>query len=368
MRRSGVRPCDGGAGLGVRPSHGAASLVARLRLVGRCSGATKVNVNVLPCPSSLCTVMSPPRARASRLLMTSPRPVPIPFCRPPALICTKGWNRLFRSSLLIPTPASDTEIATRTATGPGGERPFAPRTTESFDRAPRVGCGSLVDLAAFAEDAAGLLGGGNAAWLMKPAAPLPTAPRGDTCQTSALVPAAVGSAVFAAGGADTFSLRWLTSPSGWTRNPLAESFRGLASGRLRIVASSAGDVAADAGGVAAVVSAQPGSESAPARILKSPEPAERLADRTGAPAGDKLPTDDGDVGCNAATPGSSVTSPVARRASLQQQQRLPTMLQVRARGRCSGAASSTATVTVMVPPAWLNLQLLLSRLVTTLCR
>jgi hypothetical protein len=205
-------------------------------------------------------------------------------------------------------------------------------------------------------------------WPTKLAAPLPTAPRGDTCHTPAFVPAAVESDGSAASGADTFSLRWQPPLSGWTRKSLTATFRGAAPGRVLTAGPSAGNVAADAGGVAAAMSAQPGSEVSPADILKPSGPAELLAARTGATAGDSLSTATGVVSCDDATPSRSVTSPVTRRASLEQQQRLPAKSQALERGRCSGIASSTATVTVMVPPTWLNLQLLLSRLVTTLCR
>ena len=53
-----------------------------------------VSVKVLPFPSTLVTVRSPPSLLASRLLIANPNPVPPKVRVMDLSACVKGWNSL----------------------------------------------------------------------------------------------------------------------------------------------------------------------------------------------------------------------------------------------------------------------------------
>ena len=76
--------------------------------------STDVNVNVEPTPGWLVTTRSPPIARASRRLITSPSPLP-PYVRVVELSTwLKDWNNRSIRSAGIPIPVSRTLTARQT--------------------------------------------------------------------------------------------------------------------------------------------------------------------------------------------------------------------------------------------------------------
>ncbi len=62
--------------------------------------------NVLPLPTSLWMVMSPPMILVSRLVIVSPSPVPTVARAPTVRARSNGWKIRSRSLLWMPTPVS----------------------------------------------------------------------------------------------------------------------------------------------------------------------------------------------------------------------------------------------------------------------
>ena len=101
-------------------------------------GASIVNPNVEPAPTSLSTPISPPSIRTIRLLMASPSPVP-PYRRlMDASACPNDSKRRSTASGEMPIPVSDTSKRSRSA-------PASPAKT-ARQTSPRS-----VNLTAFAE-------------------------------------------------------------------------------------------------------------------------------------------------------------------------------------------------------------------------
>src|SRR5690606_33510219 len=93
-----------------------------------CTRSGSHSVNVLPRPTSLSTVISPPSARAIRRLIASP--IPAPRLSPPVLRRANSSKRSGCWSAGIPGPVSRTWIAMQ---GPGtGASPSARRSTRTI--------------------------------------------------------------------------------------------------------------------------------------------------------------------------------------------------------------------------------------------
>ena len=80
---------------------------------GSPTGSVTVSRIVVPVPGALSIVTSPPINSASRLQMTSPRPVPPNRCAVDACACENSSNRRCCCSAGTPTPVSVTESSTR---------------------------------------------------------------------------------------------------------------------------------------------------------------------------------------------------------------------------------------------------------------
>ena len=69
-------------------------------------------LKVLPWPTALRSVSSPPMRLVSRLVMVRPRPVPASLARRPALPRSKGWKMRSWSCGAMPMPVSSTSKRT----------------------------------------------------------------------------------------------------------------------------------------------------------------------------------------------------------------------------------------------------------------
>ena len=113
---------------------------------------------MLPLPTWLLTVMSPPINRASWREMARPNPVPTPDLRP-VLVCSKCWKSRSSSSADMPGPVSSISACrrnpsdfpgcarTRKATPPRSVNLTAlprrlMRIWRSFPSSPRTNCGT----------------------------------------------------------------------------------------------------------------------------------------------------------------------------------------------------------------------------------
>src|SRR5262245_37433387 len=93
--------------------------------VGHPGAAGSETRKVEPLPTSLSTVISPPRSPSSRRTMCSPRPTPPALCRGDPLTCRKGSKITRCPSASMPMPESTTSmiapsslLRTRTVTWP----------------------------------------------------------------------------------------------------------------------------------------------------------------------------------------------------------------------------------------------------------